>query len=288
MYGNGCNPLRRSTLSVAFSLLLSSAVAYEDRRGDEAGAIAGVGAFFALLAIGICLWKWISDSNCGDDDDDDRADDYVTYPGESVRSRTDVVPVNLGLVNISAERISDWRNHLAPSMLSGRYKGSRGGPQGRLNVEYDLVFDVNGSIQGTMSPRLENMKVLGWYNPKRRRFEWAEGNHQKLRDSFGTSESYVRELTRISNVFYPGRLRHAEVSMRVLEGNLGILSLTGEYTSSDGTRGDQQLVFQPAPPIAPASSDRVCVEIPPLSAQQSESMETKLSRLEPALEKEEL
>ncbi|GMH43831.1 hypothetical protein BSKO_11765 [Bryopsis sp. KO-2023] len=130
-------------------------------------------------------------------------------------------------------------HEIGPKLPSGRYKGTRGTSAAgeRLDVEYNLIFDHDGNVQGTLLSPLPNMDVRGWFCPIAGQFQWAEGNHQFSRN-FEAPEGYVGLLADISREEYSGSLRHVEVSMKVAEeDDSGILSLVGKYISSDGSQG---------------------------------------------------
>ncbi|GMH43768.1 hypothetical protein BSKO_11702 [Bryopsis sp. KO-2023] len=144
------------------------------------------------------------------------------------------------------EGLGDHTN--APGVSSGRFRGSRGERDGRVDVTYDLSFLEGGLVEGTTSANGMHFEVKGWYNPGDRRFEWAETPVAAGYAHIEDVDEYCDRVAR--NFLFPGVLQghamHVEVSVGLV--NVDSACLIGECTRRDGSVGDLRLVYAEANP----------------------------------------
>ncbi|GMH44723.1 hypothetical protein BSKO_12675 [Bryopsis sp. KO-2023] len=255
-----------SGFSVVFPLLISGVKA-ED---NNVGRVVALVVVAVIIKILIIIYRI---KRRADNSEPPRLDSVVA-----------VAATPQSIVEKAFQRIADQaefgvsHSH-APGLPAGRYRGSRGltSSATRFNVQYELMFGGDGSVRGTMTSDEHEVHVQGWYNPKRKQFEWTETNRASM------DINDLVKLAEISTAAYSGDERLVEVSLRLLDSDR--VALVGDYISSSGSQGDLRLIFkrgdQTSVSVAPPPGS-----VTPLSDEKGKSFDLSETKMEPTLEKE--
>ncbi|GMH44714.1 hypothetical protein BSKO_12666 [Bryopsis sp. KO-2023] len=259
-----------SGVSVVFSILVSGVKA----EGNNVGGVAALIVVAVIIKILIIIYKI---KVCADNSETPR-----------VVCAVGVAAAPQSIVEKAFQRMADQaefgvcHSH-APGLPAGRYRGTRGlsSSAARFNVQYELMFGGNGSVRGTMTSDEHEVHVQGWYNPKRKQFEWTETNRASM------DINDLVKLAEISTAAYSGDERLVEVSLRLVDSDT--VALVGEYISSSGSQGDLRLIFKPSDQTSVSVASppgSVSISLTPLSDENEKSFDLSETKMEPTLEKE--